>query len=1021
MKKHFLRLFAALAVACLGFGVLAACGDPETPGPSGGSGPSGDPGTTDTTDPIEGVWTGAEALDTTFTATVKVVEEQAFAVIEAVYDEEIYGIYGKVLDKQTDGTYKLTETSGEDVLTYTGALNAQNNLVITIPGSLMGEDGDVTLTFTQKAALPAALGLAGTYYGTVVNTDFEADFTAKTVKINGDDASSVYTVNFTDVGAYTVITMKDEAPSEGLPGFVNILTVCKVGEKYLAYGVPSATEPFALSKTRPVLEGVWTGASRQVGGGSDGVTDMGYFTASVKLSTDKNTAYVVIKQENKAIAADGTVQETLPTFYQYSAFTKTSNGNYQNTQTVSMGPGSTMEVTATLGFNAMGELTISNNMTGGFTFDARTDLPAELALTGVKYAQGTAETEDADQYWEIDFTNSTVKPNGAALSEYDLAVEFVKVGEYIVLNFTKTSDEAELDTALPYMVVYAQTAETVTTYYIQGTMLGNQTPLALGDTAPVPTPADMHITFEAGAQDSKIAGLPAAATAPAGAYTIPDQEPARPGYTFAGWKVGEDTTVYKKGTANATYTVVQDTDVTFTAQWTAVTYTLNFYDDEEDETATAVTVEGQEAVGSKLPTATKQYYTFVKWVLDGETEVDASFAPYENTAKATEDTVFNIYGKWKVVIGADGNTSEYPTHTGTAGDGLQWVGTIEKGNRYTFRGTETNNTDNNAFGLKTYIYSGAQPAGLFRVDNAIDDGQTWEQGQFNGGLLAEAENWVLNKFSSTGFGGSGDPLYKAAMNGAIVVDIDWVDASIITVKIAITAATGAANGYFEQFYTIEGATDHPLAQSYKLAFACEKAQVTFTEITTSQTAIQEVTVGDAGYRLGYTEKTPAWYGKSFKQGGTVTIAGTVKSSGNAGYLVPVAYIMSDKKANGSILRTDGCSQFGNYEGEAFNVVPTAGITNADTNYYVDSGGAASNADTDFLNAIKEGVTFTLTYDWTQAKTITVTARFEKGTMTRTTTFTITPTAENFAHDAYYVGLGGEGIFLQVTSIVYANA
>ena len=68
-----------------------------------------------------------------------------------------------------------------------------------------------------------------------------------------------------------------------------------------------------------------------------------------------------------------------------------------------------------------------------------------------------------------------------------------------------------------------------------------------------------------------------------------------------------------------------------------------------------------------------------------------------------------------------------------------------------------------------------------------------------------------------------------------------------------------------------------------------------------------------------------------------------------------------------------------------------------------------------------GVAFTLTYDWATANTITITAKYEKGDMTRTTVFTLTAKGEKFAFDEYYIGLGGEKIYLQISNIAYPTA
>ncbi len=87
------------------------------------------------------------------------------------------------------------------------------------------------------------------------------------------------------------------------------------------------------------------------------------------------------------------------------------------------------------------------------------------------------------------------------------------------------------------------------------------------------------VTYTAGdAEDAQ--GLPASAEAPNGAYNLPQTEPTCEGKKFLGWKVDGDDTLYKYGSAHASYTVAGEA-VEFVAQWQQL-YKLTYADGVED-------------------------------------------------------------------------------------------------------------------------------------------------------------------------------------------------------------------------------------------------------------------------------------------------------------------------------------------------------------------------------------------------------------------------------------------------------
>lgn len=222
-------------------------------------------------------------------------------------------------------------------------------------------------------------------------------------------------------------------------------------------------------------------------------------------------------------------------------------------------------------------------------------------------------------------------------------------------------------------------------------------------------------------------------------------------------------------------------------------------------------------------------------------------------------------------------------------------------------------------------------------------------------------------------------------------------------------------------FTVSAAEGYNLADYYNVGLAAEGSYGVITNIVRTTELEGPVlsdnqtnpVVGAENCSFGFTYLTPAWIGESLKSGQRVTLTGTLKSAGAHGWEVPIAYLMSSA-SNYSMMRTDGFNG-GNNAAEDWAVVSSAGISGADSNYGGE-GAAANDADTAFLAAVGAGCTFTLTYDWTDVNSIVVTAVFTNGAdMTRTTTFTITSNG-SFASQ-YWIGLGGENVYLQVSSIV----
>lgn len=175
-------------------------------------------------------------------------------------------------------------------------------------------------------------------------------------------------------------------------------------------------------------------------------------------------------------------------------------------------------------------------------------------------------------------------------------------------------------------------------------------------------------------------------------------------------------------------------------------------------------------------------------------------------------------------------------------------------------------------------------------------------------------------------------------------------------------------------------------------------------------------VGSENCVMSFTGTAPVWTGGPVAKGEKIVISGTLRSAAANGWEVPVINLYSGVGNGKTAFRSDGFIITADGGETGWSVAVTPAISGADSNY-VGDGAAASNADTAFLTAIKAGVTYTLTYDWTDESKIVVTAVFtDGGEMTRTSTFTVTAAAEQTLADSYNIGIGGENIYLQMTSV-----
>ena len=363
-------------------------------------------------------------------------------------------------------------------------------------------------------------------------------------------------------------------------------------------------------------------------------------------------------------------------------------------------------------------------------------------------------------------------------------------------------------------------------------------------------------------------------------------------------------------------------------------------------------------------------------------------------------------------------SAEHPLTIGTPDNNLAftandplWKGTINVGEIVTMSGTMTSRAEKNYHTVLMYLWS-QQVVGEFRFDWWVSDNAN----DGTGAQYAAEEGWTIAKTA----GPTWETFLASIINCNITLTYDWSKAGRILVTFH---AVGIDNNVAQTMtYTITPVGTAFGVQTYNIGLGGEASYTVIDRITISYAADPvysenqtDPVIGSEDCTLGFTNLTPVWIGNPVQKGGKVVLSGTVRSAGTYGYEVPIAYLFSTA-SNDSVFRLDGFN--GNTAvavAEGWNVAVQEGIENADTNY--DLNYEMQTADTAFLTAIKSGVTFTLTYDWTDESKIVITAEFSDGSdMTRTTTYTITPAGASFASDSYNIGLGGEHIYLQITSI-----
>lgn len=492
----------------------------------------------------------------------------------------------------------------------------------------------------------------------------------------------------------------------------------------------------------------------------------------------------------------------------------------------------------------------------------------------------------------------------------------------------------------------------------------------------------------------------------AGATLTLPSEPEKEGWNFLGWFVFTDDEQNPYGeeldsenlptvTANAKYV----------AKWEQIKYTVTFKNGEETvKSAEVVYGNTLESFMTDIEAPTKQYYRFDGWFVDDK-QITETTVPEGDIVATAKFTQVEALPK-----GEQNPTTESPIEYGTADNVLAWtalnppwVGKIQKGEVVTLKGTMTSKGANHE-SVIAYIFSGMNPTSYIRSDNFFD-GDTIK----NGDTATDSfENWTITKRCYLNFEGE---LFAATIADAdVTVTFDWsVDNSIlITIEYQ-----GKNDVTMHQCYFITPSAGHEFKNEYSIGLGGENCHVVINEKTSESIAPiysseqESITVGAENCVFGYTWLNPAWVGNPVSQGETVVIEGTVKSAGEFGWQVPIAYLFSGK-ISGSAFRLDGFNNSETYFG--LDVAVQEGIAGASSNYQT---GGANNGDTEFLTAIQEGVKLTLTYDYTASDKVIVTAVFAWGegadAKSRTSTFTVTSESGELP-ESFNIGLGGENMY-----------
>ena len=433
MKHKFLTVLLSLVAAlCLCLGLAACRDDPEKP-----KDPPAETGS------VEGTWSGATGKAANATITIDVDGNAAHMVMKEVRNEETTYVYFSFA-KAEDGSYTMTQGSGNSASTTTIKVSAEKKLEYTVvpPASAEGAEAQTTV-FPIKAELPAALNITGAKYATIAGAVTEIDFGAMPAIKYGEDALTG--VKLVNVGGYKVFTAKYDEDDATVIAF-------KDGTANKAYVVVTGliSQIVDLSDTKPApnppatepIEGYWTGGT--VGIDYDhGEIIVHEFAATVVLDGEQAKVIYSVSVYEDEILGDIAVCD-------YVSFEKQEDGSYRGELTNDGGT-ITYELRMIEGKLQMVILDLFPQSRVEINFTATEEPAAAPVVSGIKY------TEYQETVVEIDFDAMpvpTVKYGEAFFSD----VEIIDIGAYKLLTGRYNGHDTMIVIAEEGGTIYAYTS-----------------------------------------------------------------------------------------------------------------------------------------------------------------------------------------------------------------------------------------------------------------------------------------------------------------------------------------------------------------------------------------------------------------------------------------------------------------------------------------------------------------------------------------------------------------------------------
>lgn len=317
---------------------------------------------------------------------------------------------------------------------------------------------------------------------------------------------------------------------------------------------------------------------------------------------------------------------------------------------------------------------------------------------------------------------------------------------------------------------------------------------------------------------------------------LPASDPTRSGYDFDGWVVSYEDASGIKHTVEATGGSFRmpSGNVTVTAQWREITYTVYFT--AKDFTLAVNYSEGEklnEGQNYRVPEA-DGLLPFAYWY----------YQTYDSTEKVAEDTVVSLLltdsedrsieltAKFALTVGKEDLSSVVPEEykpEKTAGD-------IRQGQIVLISGIMHSQAKENWQTVLAYLYGGETPHGFFRFDWWVSDGTTEETGKDPAGWRPEnitaAEGWKIQLngyFDWNPATGDYANYRNTIANCNFSVRIDWTNPNEIEIRMA---AAGPDNGGHEiMYYVITPAGDAFTHDVYHIGLSADASYAEFDEIT----------------------------------------------------------------------------------------------------------------------------------------------------------------------------------------------